>query len=355
MSPLFVPGPVDVAEEVLQAQTRAMLPHRSGEYEEIFHRAEKKSRALFGTVDNRVFLSASSGTGFHEAAVRNLVSGKMLSCTNGAFGNRWFDVGKTNGKDVDKLENDWQQPIMAEKVAEAVKGQNYDIVTIVHNETSTGLMNPVGEIAAAVREASPDTLICVDAVSSLSGTYVEMDKWGVDLILTSSQKALAIPPGLSLAAISDRALERAKTVENRGWYFDFLRMEKHRISNSTAATSAVGLIYALDVQMDRILAEGIENRYARHAGMAAHTHKWALDNGFALCAPEGYRSHTVSTVMNTKELDFAALSAFLLERDMRMANGYGPNKNITFRIAHMGELTNADLDVLFAAIGEFMG
>ena len=154
-----------------------MMPHRSKEFEEIFHRAENKSRKLFGT-QYRVFLTASSGTGLQEAAVRNFAHKRVLSCTNGAFGNRWYDVAVLNGKQADKLEAPWGQPIDPAAVAEALGKNDYDIVTVVHNETSTGLMNPVKEIAAAAREASPDTLVCVDAVSSLSGVKIEMDAWG---------------------------------------------------------------------------------------------------------------------------------------------------------------------------------
>jgi aspartate aminotransferase-like enzyme len=354
MAPLFVPGPVDVDPEVLAAQTQPMLPHRSAEFEEIFHRAEGKARQLFFT-GNRVFITASSGTGLQEAAVRNFAQKRVLNCINGAFGSRWHDVALSNGKQADKLETPWDQPITAELVAEALDGQDYEILTVVHNETSTGLENPVAEIAAAVRQVSPNTLVCVDAVSSLSGAKIETDAWGLDFVLTSSQKALAIPPGLGLAATSDRALERAASVENRGWYFDLVRMEKHRTKNSTPATPATSLINALDLQLDRILGEGVEARFARHTAMAARVQSWALENGFGLFAPEGYRSKTVTTVANTREVDFAAMNAFLMERDMRLANGYGALKGKTFRIAHMGELTLDDIEALLAAMEEFLG
>ncbi len=353
MAPMFVPGPVDVDPEVLAAQTRPMLPHRSAAFEEIFHRTEGKARQLFGT-QARVFLTASSGTGLHEAAVRNFAVEKVLSCTNGAFGNRWYDVAITNGKQADKLEAPWGQPIDSQAVAEALKTKDYEILTIVHNETSTGLMNPVREIAAVVHEVSPNTLVCVDAVSSLGGVEFQMDAWGLDFTLTSSQKALALPPGLALGATTDRALARAEQVPNRGWYFDLLRLENHRLKNSTPATPALSLIYALDTQMDRILTEGLAPRFARHAAMANRVQEWALSRGFGLYAAEGYRSHTVTTVENTHNLDVAALNKFLLARDMRIANGYGALKNKTFRVAHMGELHMADVDTLLSAIDEFM-
>ena len=353
MAPLFVPGPVDVDPKVAAAQTQAMIPHRSEEFETIFHRAENKSRLLFGT-KYRVFLTASSGTGLQEAAVRNFTRENVLSCSNVAFGDRWYNVAVTNGKSTDKLEAPWGQPIDPQAVKNALKEKKYDIVTVVHNETSTGLMNPIQEIAAVVQQVSPETLVCVDAVSSLSGVKFEMDAWGIDFILTSSQKALALPPGLGLGATSDRALERAEKVENRGWYFDLVRLEKHRTKNSTPATPAISLIYALDAQLERILAEGLENRFNRHAEMAAKVQDWALERGFGLFAAEGYRSHTVTTVENTLNIDIPSLNAALLEQDMRIANGYGALKNKTFRIAHMGELQMADIMQLLSAIDRFL-
>lgn len=353
--PMFVPGPVDVAPEVAAAQTRPMLPHRSKEFEEIFHRAEARLRQVFMT-QYRVFITASSGTGLHEAAVRNFVpeGGRILFCSNGAFGNRWFEVGVSNGKQADKIETEWTHPITPEMVAEALKKQHYDILCVVHNETSTGLQNPVREIAAVVRDLSPETLVCVDAVSSLSGARIEMDAWGIDFLLTSSQKCLALPPGLGFAGVSDRALARAESVPNRGWYFDLVRLEKHRLKDTTPATPASSLIYALDVQLDRILAEGLENRFARHSALAVRIRQWAEDHGFAVFPIEGYRSHTVTTLRKAETFDVGALNRFLLARGMRVASGYGPFKAATFRIAHMGELTMADIEALCEAMEEYL-
>jgi aspartate aminotransferase-like enzyme len=350
---MFVPGPVDVAEEVLRAQTRPMLPHRSKEFEEIFQRASDQARRLFYT-QQRVFLVTASGTGLQEAAVRNFARSSVLSCVNGAFSSRWYEVAVSNGKEVDKLEAAWNAPITPELVAQAVQQKHYEIITVVHNETSTGLQNPVEAIARVVRQLSPDTLICVDAVSSLGGARIEMDAWGLDMLLTSSQKCLAMPPGLALAAVSDRALAYAEQVPQRGWYFDLVRMEKHRLKDSTPATPALSLIYALDVQLERIFAEGLEQRFARHSAMAERVQSWAASHGLDLYAPPGYRSQTVTTVDNKAGLDVSALNKFLLERQMRIANGYGALKGKTFRIAHMGEITMEDIERLLAALDEYL-
>ncbi len=354
MPHMFIPGPVDVEPEILTAQAQPMLPHRSAEFEAIFQRASDKARHLFFTQE-RVFLTASSGTGLQEAAVRNLARERVLSCVNGAFGSRWHDVALSNGKAADKLDIPWDQPITPERVADALRKMQYELFTIVHNETSTGVQNPVAEISTAVRTVSPDTLIAVDAVSSLGGARIEMDAWGLDMVLTSSQKCLALPPGLGLAAVSDRGMAYAQSVPDRGWYFDLLRMERHRLKDSTPATPAISLIYALDAQLDHILAEGREERFARHASMAERVQSWVLEHGLGLYAPEGYRSKTVTTVVNNLELDITALNEFLLSRGMRIANGYGPLKDKTFRIAHMGETQIEDIERLLAAMDDYIG
>jgi predicted phosphoserine aminotransferase len=353
MPRMFVPGPVDVADEVLQAQAAPMLPHRSKEFEAIYRRASEKAQQLFFT-QRRVFLTASSGTGLQEAAIRNFVDKKVLSCVNGAFADRWYEVAIANGKDVEKLSEEWDQPLHPDRVADSVKRGGFEALTVVHNETSTGLQNPVKEIAEAVRAVAPETLILVDAVSSLGGAKIEMDAWGLDMVLTSSQKCLALPPGLALGAVSDRAMKRAEKVENRGWYFDLVRMEKHRLKDSSPATPAMPLIFALDHQLDRILAEGLENRFARHAAMAKRVQDWAEAHDLSMYAPEGFRSQTVTTIKNERGWDISTLNKFLLERGMRIANGYGVLKNITFRIAHMGEIQMEDIDGLLKAMEEFL-
>lgn len=353
MSAMFVPGPVDVSPEVLAAQAQPMLPHRSEEFESIYRRAEKNARQLFDT-HSRVFIVTSSGTGLQEAAVRNLAKQHVLSCVNGGFSQRWYEVAYTNGKRADILESEWGQPITPQLVAGVIERKNYEVITLVHNETSTGVQNPVKEIAATVRSLSPDTLICVDAVSSLGGTPIEMDNWGLDMVLASSQKCLAIPPGLALASVSDRALAYAQEVPQRGWYFDLVRMEEHLSKDSTPATPAMSLIYALDLQLGRIFNEGLENRFARHSEMAQRVQDWVLEHGFDILALEGYRSQTVTTVNNKLKIEISELNNFLLDKGMRIADGYGRLKSATFRIAHMGETQMSDINKLLVALEEYI-
>jgi aspartate aminotransferase-like enzyme len=350
---MFVPGPVDVDPDVLEAQAKPMIPHRTAEFNEFFRGTEAKLKKVFLT-ENRIFQPPATGSGMQEAGVRNLAQKDVLSCVNGAFSERWYNVAVTNGKQADRLDAAWGEPILPEQLAEALKQKSYEAVTIVHNETSTGVMNPLEELAQVVHDLSPDTLILVDAVSSLGGAKIETDAWGLDFVLTSSQKCFALPPGMSFAAVSDRALEKAETVDNRGWYFDLLRLEKHRIKNSTPMTPSMSLIWALDAQLDKMLAEGMEARFARHAAMAERVQSWGIENGMPPLAPEGYRSKTVSTLKNERGVDIAALNTFLLTKGMRIANGYGDLKNKTFRIAHMGQTQMHHVDELLAAFETFL-
>ncbi|MCX6056434.1 MAG: alanine--glyoxylate aminotransferase family protein [Chloroflexi bacterium] len=353
MSHMFVPGPVDVAPEVLAAQTKPMLPHRSKDFEAIFQRSEAKARDLFYT-KTRVFQASSSGSGMQEAGIRNFVQEKVLSCVNGSFSQRWHDVAIANGKQADKLEVEMGEAVTPEMLRNALKQKHYEAVTIVHNETSTGVENPLKQMCEVVREVSPDTLILVDAVSSLGGVKIEMDTLGIDFLLTSSQKCLALPPGLALAGASERAMQKAETVTNRGWYFDLVLMEKHRLKDSTPMTPVMSLIYALDFQLDRIFAEGLDARFSRHAAMSKKVQDWSLSHGLEPLAKEAYRSKTVVTIKNSLNWDISALNKYLQTRGMRIANGYGKIKDLTFRIATMGETQLSDVDALLSAMEDYL-
>jgi len=351
MAHLFVPGPTDVAPEILAAQTHPMIGHRSQACSDLFSRIQPRLRQVLQT-GHRVYITASSGSGLQEAAVRNTVARRLLVCVGGAFAERWHEIALANGLAADRLEVAWGEPHAPEQVAEALR-RGYDAVAIVHNETSTGVENPLGAIAAAARSAAPDVLLLVDAVSSAGGVEIRTDEWGIDVLLTSSQKCFALPPGLAFAAVSDRALQRAAAVPHRGWYFDFLLLEKYLLQNNTPATPAISLLYALDAQLDRILTEGLPARFARHGRMAALAQAWAEDR-FALFPRAGFRSKTVTAVSNTRGMDITALSVHLARAGMAIANGYGPLKGKTFRIGHMGEITPDDVSTLLEAIDRFL-
>ena len=351
---LFIPGPTHVRDEILQAQTAPMLGHRSAEYAELQAAVTPKLQKLLYT-EQPVFIYASSGTGLMEGALRQAVLKRALVTVCGAFSQRWYDVSVANGVPADSVAVDWGQGFTPEMVDEALGHGDYDVLTVTLNETSTGVMNPLQAITAMVREKYPDVLVLVDAVSGMAGTKIEFDAWGVDVAFASSQKCFALPPGLTIAAVSDRALERAERVPNRGYYFDFLNMLKYYKRSQTPATPAVSLIQALNHQMDDILAEGLESRWARHAEMAATVRDWARAK-WALYADERFLSNTVTTILNTRGISVADLNKALAERGAMISNGYGSKlKEKTFRIAHMGDLTVADIRWLLGEIDDILG
>ncbi|MGC9394506.1 MAG: pyridoxal-phosphate-dependent aminotransferase family protein [Anaerolineae bacterium] len=350
---LFIPGPTHVRDEILEAQTAPMIGHRSKDYSDLQAAVTPKLQKLLYT-QQPVFIYASSGTGLMEGSLRQAVLKRALVTVCGAFSKRWFDVAKANGIPADSLEIEMGQGFTPEMIDAALRADDYDVLTLTFNETSTGVMNPLQEIATMVREKYPGVLVLVDAVSGMAGAKIAFDAWGVDVAFASSQKCFALPPGLTIAAVSDRALARAGEVLDRGYYFDFLNMLKYYKRSQTPATPAISLIQALNQQMDDILAEGLDNRWARHIEMAETVREWARKH-WAIFPDERFLSNTVTTVTNTRGISVADLNKALGERGAMISNGYGTLKEKTFRIAHMGDLTVDDIRWLLAQIDDILG
>ena len=349
---LFIPGPTHVRDEILQAQAAPMLGHRSKEYADLQAQVTPKLQQMLYT-HQRVYLYASSSTGMMEGSVRQASTKQILNTVCGAFSKRWHQITAANGIPCDKVEVEMGQAVTPELVDEALSQGDYDAITIVLNETSTGLMNPVKEIAALVQEKYPDVLILVDAVSGMAGTKIEFDAWGLDVCLAGVQKCFALPAGLTICAVSDRARERALQVENPGYYFAYAQMDKRYERHQTPATPAISLIQALNKQMDDILAAGLENRWNRHKEMAAFVQDWAR-RYFGLYSDERYLSPTVTNVENTRGISVAGLNEELGKRGAMISNGYGDLKEKCFRIAHMGDLTLDDLKWLTGQIEDIL-
>lgn len=350
---LFIPGPTHVRDKILQAQAAPMLGHRSQEYADLQAEVTPKLQQMLYT-QQRVYLYTCSSTGVMEGAVRQASTKRVLNTVCGAFSKRWHQITAANDIPCDMVEVPMGQAITPKMVDQALAKGDYDAVTVVMNETSTGLMNPVQDIAAVVHEKYPDVLILVDAVSCMAGAKIEFDAWGLDVCLAGVQKCFALPPGLTVCAVSDRARERAKEVPNHGYYLAYEQMDKRYEKHQTPATPAVSLIQALNVQMDDILTEGLENRWARHEEMAAYIRDWAR-RYFALYSDERYLSPTVTNVENTRGISVAGLNEELGKRGAMISNGYGDLKEKCFRIAHMGDLTIDDLKWLTAQIDDILG
>jgi aspartate aminotransferase-like enzyme len=350
---LFIPGPTHVRDEILQAQAAPMIGHRAKEYADLQAEVTPKLQKLLYT-NQRVYLYACSSSGMMEGSVRQASTKRVLNTACGAFSKRWYDMTVRNGLPCDLLEVPLGQAITPQLVDEALSKADYDAITVVMNETATGIMNPVQEIAALVRGKYPDVLLLIDAVSCMAGVKIEFDAWGLDVCLAGVQKCFALPPGLTVCAVSDRARERALKVPNRGYYFAYDQMDKRYDKNQTPATPAISIIQALNRQMDDILAEGLDNRFARHIEMAEIVRDWARQY-FALYGDERYLSNTVTNVSNTRNISVGKLNDELGKRGAMISNGYGDLKDITFRIAHMGDLQVSDIRWLLEQINDILG
>ncbi len=348
---LFIPGPVEVSEKTLRALGAPMIGHRSSAFRELYGAIQPKLQQLLYT-KNPVFLATSSAWGVMEASVRNLVNKKVLNCCCGAFSDKWYDVSIRSGKQAEALKVEWGQPILPELIEARLKTGQFDALTLVHNETSTGLMNPLPDIAAVMRKF-PDVMFIVDSVSSMAGVKIETDALGIDVLLAGTQKCFALPPGLVVFAVSERALKRAATVQGRGYYFDFLEFKSNHDKNETPSTPTLPHIFALRSKLEEFLAEGLDARFARHKKMAEMTRAWAKKSGFELFPKAGYESITLSCIKNTRNIDVPKLQQLLRERHQVLIDGgYGKIKGQTFRIGHMGDETPETVGQLLSWLDE---
>lgn len=351
---LFIPGPTEVSHDVLMAMTKPLIGHRTKECSELQKSISQKVQKLFYT-DNVVVLSTSSGSGLMEAAIRSCTAKKALCTAIGSFGKRWYKMAEANNVPATLIEAEAGEPISLEAIEKELNTGEYDLLTITHSETSTGVGNDLEAISRLMKNY-PNVVWCVDAVSSAGGMKIEMDKLGIDILLTSSHKALALPPGMALCAVSQKAYERTFEVKHRGLYFDLQDLYKRVVEKNFQypSTPNVTMMYGLDYQLDRILEEGLEARFARHKAMAERVRAWAKKY-FDLFPNENYMVDTQTVIKNTRGISVADLNEALAERGKTLSNGYGDLKEKTFRIAHMGELTMADVDALLKDIEEILG
>jgi aspartate aminotransferase-like enzyme len=337
----FNPGPVWVRPQVLQALTGPMLSHRSQAFMDLYGRILDKLPKVFRTT-GRAHTLATSATGVWEAALVSCVEGPVLSLGNGAFSEKWGDMSQRLGLETDLLKAEWGKPISPDDVKKKLAGKKYAAVTVVHSETSTGVLNDLAAIAKVVRENS-NALVFADAVTSVAGTKVETDAWGLDVVLTGSQKAFALPPGLALFAMSERTLAAAKKKKFRGLYLDLVDIDAFAQKKQTPTTPCLPLLYALDVQLDHILAEGIENRWARHEAMRLAVAEWAAANGFAIFAEKGAASPTVTSMIPPVGVNAEELNKVLKAAKWTPGSGYGKLKATNVRIGHMGDVDVASV------------
>jgi len=331
--------------------SQPMMGHRGKGFQDMYAEIQPQLQTLFGT-QGLVFLSTSSAWGVMEGAIRNLVAKKVLNCCCGAFSDKWYDVAKRCGKQAEAYQVEWGQPILAEEIDKRLTTGEFDALTLIHNETSTGVLNPIKEIAA-LKAKYPEVMFIVDSVSGFTTVPMSFDELGIDVLLTGSQKAFALPPGLALFTASEAAYARAATMPDRGYYFDFLEFRANGEKSMTPSTPCISLIYGLKHQLEVIFNEGIENRFARHERLNGLVHDWVRRNGFEFFAPEGYRSKSLTCVANNREIDVAKLNAILKsDHSLIIDGGYGKLKGKTFRISNMGDETDETIQSLIASLDD---
>lgn len=349
----FLPGPTEVRREILEAQVQPMIGHRGKAMEELMARIQPPLKRVFRT-GRPVYISASSATGFMEGAVRNGARKRVLALVNGAFSERFHAIARACGIATDRLDAPWGEAHSPDVLADALAGKDYDALTVVHSETSTGVLNPIAELTRVAHDAG-DIAVLVDSVTGIAGAPVETDAWKLDFVLTGSQKALALPPGLAFGVATEALLARARSNPSRGVYFDFVEFEKSIANNQTPNTPALSLLYALAVQLEQIETEGIEARWARHAAMARRTWEWTdemREGGISLTLPaaERFRSPTVTCIALPPGASSAPIVTEMKKRGFVISAGYGKAKDTQLRIGHMGDHTVAELDVLLEAL-----
>ncbi len=339
--------------DVLAKMATPMIGHRGKDASALQKNITDKLRPLMFT-KNKIALSTSSGTGLMEGAIRSATAKKAIVFSVGSFGDRWAELGKLNGVECDLHREKDGDPTMPETVDKYLSTGKYDVVTITHNETSSGIMNPVDSISEVIKKY-PDVLWLVDCVSSMAGAKVEVDRLGIDICITSSQKCLALPPGLAICSVSPKAEERFSKVGSKGYYLDLKNLIKYidKKDHQYPSTPSLSHMFALDFQLDRIMKEGIENRFTRHMEMAEFMIGWA-NKYFKVFPKAGFESLTLTVIANTRGISVADLNSQLGKRGIQIANGYGDLKEKTFRIAHMGELTMDDMLEVTGAIEEIL-
>ena len=350
---LFIPGPTNVHPDVLAKMATPMIGHRTPDASTLQKNISNKLQKLMYT-DNKIILSTSSGTGLMEGAIRSATLKKAIVFSTGAFGKRWHELALLNGIDADLHEEESGNAVLPETIDRYLKSGKYDTLAITHNETSTGVMNPLESIADVIRKY-PKVVWMVDTVSSLGGVKIETDKLNIDICISSSQKALALPPGFSLASVSPKAEERLNKIGHRGYYLDLLTLCEYidKKNYQYSCTPSLSHMFAMDFQLDRIFKEGLENRYIRHIEGAEHMINWA-NHFFKVYTQAGFESITLTCIENTRKINITDLNKELQQRNMILSNGYGTLKNKTFRVGHMGEITIDDLIELTDAMEDIL-
>ncbi len=346
---LFTVGPVNVPDDVLKAMDRPMITHRSSEYKQLHADIEEKLHKALGT-DNDIFMVAGSATVLLEGAARNGIREHSLGLTSGSFGDRSIEVATTNGRKVDVVRVPMGKAVKPADI-EGKVGKDIEAVHWVSNESSTGVYCDNAALAEEVRSQNPDALVMIDAVTSMFAMDLDWKRTQPDSVVFGSQKDLALPPGLAFVVVSPEFMKKSESMENKGFYTDFVKLQEKNDENYALTTPPVSIMFGLDYQLDKMLKEGMAARYRRHREMGDLLRAWAKEKLEGIFPEEGYQSDSLA-VIKKGDLDFDAFHKVIKSRGYEISNGYGDIKKQTFRVGTMGDLTPADIRSLIGVMDE---
>ena len=350
---LFIPGPTYVSDEILNSLSTHQIGHRTPEISKLIDFLVKGIQKVLYT-DNHIYLASHAATGLWEMGTKNSVDKGVLHCSNGAFSSKWAFSSKKNGFNCFAIEYEWGKGVKAEDVDKHLSSGKYNVLAMVHNETSTGVMSNLKEISELLKEKYPDVIWLVDAVSSMAGIKINVDELGIDFLLSSTQKAWGLPAGFSICSVSNKLIEKSKTISNKGYFLDIEVYEKYYAKLQTPTTPSLPHMFGLKKVLELIKNEGIENRWKRHIEMSKFTTDWALRHGQEIFPEDGCQSYTLTCLKNIQKWDINAIYEKLLERGFRMDRGYVDLKGKVFRIPHMGNVYMDDLEEYLSEIDRLL-
>lgn len=346
---LRIPGPTPLPAAVREASARQMINHRGPEFRALISRVTERLQRAFRT-SNDLFILTASGTGGLEAAIVNHLSpgDPVLAVSIGSFGDRFGDIAQRYDATVRRYNTEWGRAAEPGEVAAMLRAMAEDgtparAILITHNETSTGVVNPLPELAAAARDASPETLLIVDGISGLGAVPFDADGWDLDVVVTGSQKSWMVPPGLAMISVSPRAWSAASQAGIPRYYFDLAEAKKYLDKGETPWTPAVSIVVALDVALDMIEAEGYPAIFARHSACAAAARAGLAAMGFEPVAEPQHASDTVTAGWLPTGADWASLNREMLRRNLVVAGGQGQMAGRILRVGHLGAVTPEDI------------
>ena len=348
---LFIPGPTHVSDDILESLSTPQIGHRTPEISDLINYLVTGIQNILYT-NNHIYLVSHAATGLWEMGTKNSVRKGVLHAVNGAFSSKWALSSELNGFNVKRVDFEWGHGISVDEIDKYLSTGKFDVFAMVHNETSTGAMSDLNKISQLLKDKYPDVIWLVDAVSSMCGVKIEVDKLGIDFLLSSTQKAWGLPAGFSICSVSERLLDISKSILDKGYFLDLHTYEKYYLKNQTPTTPSIPHMYALKKMIKKINDEGLENRWQRHKDMAKVVREWAISHNQGFFTKNDALSFTLTCIRNVKEWDINTINEKLLSKGYRMDRGYGKYKGIAFRIPHMGNIYINDLNEYLGAFDE---